>query len=63
MKEKSEDKDDNNNDKRIVENDAAEIGATIKDVERLDSIFVLMTLQAVINEQVRSKQLKRGVGD
>jgi hypothetical protein len=35
----------------------------IQDVRRRVSVFLLTVLQAVINEQIRAKQLRRDVGD
>ena len=53
----------NNDDNSSIEKDAEEIKSTIKDTERFVSVFLLTVLQAVINEQVKVKQLKREVGD
>jgi len=51
----------NDNDRRI-ENEAAEINATIKEAQKDDCIFMLVVLQSIINEQITAKQLDRTVG-
>jgi hypothetical protein len=42
---------------------ATEIQLLIKNIERFVFIFLLTVLQAVLKEQVKAKQLKRGVGN
>ena len=52
-----------NNDK-YIEEEAEEIKATIRDTERFVSTFLLTVLQAVLNEQVKARQIKdRQVAD
>lgn len=55
--------DNNDANNKHIENEAEEIGATIKDTEKFVSVFLLTVLQAVINEQIKAKQLKKEVGD
>lgn len=53
----------NNYNNTKIEKEAVEIQSIIKDAERFVSVFLLTVLQAILNEQVKAKQLKKDVGD